>query len=319
MKYVNDLLMQKLKTVTFYTTSDTTIFDKNEIKKLSYLFDEGNKKFRKVIMKLYNEGINTLASCIGHSKDDKGYISFQLNNDNFYNALDIALGLAERENLTIETSTSFFKNPANMLFRFDVKDRDKIYDRILKWQVGKDVELSNLLSKQYYIIKMISQRTSLFHQAFYLNLKEESFNIQEDNHIKCSIKHYKDYESDCKNAIKIKEIITNSNDLTQIYNELKKIPPLSGEKIWWFDFESMNIFDLKNLLLIIKKSHADGKITGMEHPVIRNIYNKFYKQCLDLKLNIDINSFYSILVDIEEELQIRIAKINYQAKKGKSY
>lgn len=319
MKYVNDILMTKLKSVSLYTTSDLSIFNKNEIKKLAHLFDEGNKKFRQVINKLFQEGIPTVASCIGHKKNEKGYIEFQLNDDNFYSALDIALGLAEKEDVAIDLSTSFFKNPANMTFRFDKKDRDKIYDKILKWQIGNSQNLSIMLSKQYYIVKMISQRTSFLYERFTVDLKDDEVELSEVNKIECTIKNYKDYDNDCQNAIKIQNILSNSDNLTQIYNEIKKIPSLSGEKVYWFNFDDMNIEEMKLLLNTITNSHEDMKITGMENPIIQNLYVRFEKRCSDLQIPIDIREFYNILLELEEELKQRIAKLNYQRKSGKSY
>lgn len=319
MKYINDLLMTKLQSVSLYTTSDISIFNKNEIKKLAHLFSEENEKFRKVINKLYKERIFTLASCIGHKKNEKGYIQFQLNDDNFYSALDIALGLAEKENIMIEIGNSYFKNPANMTFRFDKKDRDKIYDKILKWEIGNSQNLSIMLSKQYYIIKMIAQRTSFLYERFTINLSEDEVELSEVNKLECKIENYKDYNNDCQNALKIKEIIESNDNLTQIYNEIKKIPPLSDKKVCWINFDNMNIEEMKHLLKIIQNSHEDIKITGIENSFIQNLYIRFEKQCLDLQIPIDMQNFYNLLIDIEEVLKQRIAKINYQRKSGKSY
>lgn len=320
MKYVSDELMARLQTVSLYSISDTSVFSEKEMKKIAPLFDDGSKKFRKVIQKLHQKGIYTVASCIGHENDERGYFAFQVNSNNFYDVLDIVVGLAQNEDIEINTSTFELNNPIVMAVRFNIEDRDKIYDKILKWQIGKNSYLQTILSKQYYIMKMIGKRTSFLHEIFTVNLNGENVELTECNHLSCSIKNFKDYDADCQNALKIRDIISSSNSLTTIYEEIKKIQPLSGEKKYWLDFDNMSKEALVSLLKIVQESHVDFKIVGMENSFIQSLYYRFHKRSMDLKIPIDMRNFYNILIDLEEYLKIKIAKINYQQmKNGKSY
>ena len=79
-----------------------------------------------------------------------------------------------------------------------------------------------LLSKQYYILKMISQRTSFLNTMFKLDLFGDRKRLDLSKKYEFSIRNYFDYEKDLNNAKLIYNILSNTNNLIEIYNEIRK-------------------------------------------------------------------------------------------------
>lgn len=314
MIYVNKKLLAKLKAVTLYSTSDIHRFSKSELKKVSHLFDDGNKKYRKVLEFLNNNGICTLSGCVGHEKDSISSIAFQLNDENLEKVLTISNNLIETENMSIYMSSSMFNNPANMVYHFSINDRNRVYNKIMK-NDNKKKSPNPLLSKQYYILKMISQRTSFLNTMFKLDLFGDRKRLNVSKKYEFSIRNYLDYEKDMYNAKLIYNILSNTNNLTEIYNEIRKIPMLGGKKIYLYDFYGSNVDELKDLLKRVENSHEDTNIKETNDLFIKDLYLKYENYCNFLNIPINSKEFFYVLREVEEHLKQIIAKIEYKNSK----